>query len=122
MRKATFVMMLGIAVAVMASVSSIKWETTSIDLGQVQKNESKDLLFEFTNITDEPVRILEAKGSCGCTNVSYPKEAIQPGEKAAITASFKSGKVGAFKKNIRIKSSTSDEYAYLYFKGEVVEL
>jgi len=121
MRKATFVVLLGIAVAVVAGMSSIKWKTTSIDLGQVAKNEMKDLEFEFTNVTGEPIKILEAKGSCGCTNVQFPKSEIRAGETASISANFRSGKVGAFKKNIRIKTSESNEYTYLYFKGEVVE-
>ena len=113
--------MLGIAVAVMASVSPIKWKSTSIDLGQVAKNEVKELSFEFTNETGAPITILEAKGSCGCTKVGYPQGAIAPGETASITANFSTGKVGAFKKNIRIKTSESEEYTYLYFTGEVVE-
>ncbi|MEM9337633.1 MAG: DUF1573 domain-containing protein [Bacteroidota bacterium] len=121
MKKATSILFLGITVAVIAGISPLKWNKTSIDLGQVTKGESKDLSFEFTNTSEEPVNILEAKGSCGCTNVQYPKEAINPGQKAVITASFKSGKVGDFKKNIRIKTSESDTYEYLYFSGEVVE-
>ena len=121
MRKATFIVMLGIAVAVVAGMSSITWKTTSIDLGQVTKNEVKDLSFEFTNNSNSAIRILEAKGSCGCTNVKFPSEEIAPGSTASITANFRSGKVGAFKKNIRIKTSDSDQYTYLYFNGEVVE-
>ena len=121
MRKATFVLMLGIAVAVMASVSTITWKTTSINLGEIKKNELKELTFEFTNATESPVQIIEAIGSCGCTNVSYPEEAIEPGETAAISANFRSGKIGTFRKNIRIKTSDSEDMTYLYFSGEVVE-
>ncbi|MEQ6168554.1 MULTISPECIES: DUF1573 domain-containing protein [unclassified Ekhidna] len=121
MRKATFIVMLGIAVAVVAGMSSITWKTTSIDLGEVSKNELKELSFEFTNNSNSAIRILEAKGSCGCTNVKFPEGEIDPGETASITANFKSAKVGAFKKNIRIKTSDSDDYTYLHFNGEVVE-
>lgn len=121
MRKATFIVMLGIAVAVVAGMAPLKWKTTSIDLGQVSKDEVKELSFEFTNTSGETIRIIEAKGSCGCTNVKYPKGEIKAGESASISANFKSGKLGAFKKNIRIKTSDSDEYTNLYFNGEVVE-
>ncbi|MEQ9466041.1 MAG: DUF1573 domain-containing protein [Ekhidna sp.] len=121
MRKATFIVMLGIAVAVVAGMSPIKWKTTSIDLGQVAKNEMKELTFEFTNTSGSSIQILEAKGSCGCTDVKYPEGEIKAGETASISANFQSGKVGAFKKNIRIKTSESEEYTYLYFNGEVVE-
>lgn len=113
--------MLGIAVAVVAGMSPIKWKTTSIDLGEVSKDEVKELSFEFTNTTGAAIRIVEAKGSCGCTNVKFPQEEIKAGETASITANFRSGKLGAFKKNIQIKTTESDEYTYLYFNGEVVE-
>jgi len=113
--------MLGIAVAVMAGMSSIKWKNTYVHLGQVTKGDVKSLAFEFKNNSNNTVQILEAKGSCGCTNVKYPEGSIAPGESASITADFRSSKVGAFKKNIRIRTSDSDEYTYLYFAGEVVE-
>lgn len=113
--------MLGITVAVVAGMAPLKWKRTSIYLGKVDKNEVRDLSFEFTNMTESPVQILEAKGSCGCTNVKFPTHKIKAGESAAITASFSSGTIGSFKKNIRIKTSTSEEYTYLHFNGEVVD-
>ena len=121
MKKATSILFLGIAVAVVAGMTPLKWKKTIIDLGPVAKNETKSLSFEFTNESNEAITILEAKGSCGCTNVQYPEQAIAPGETASISAEFRSGKAGAFKKNIRIKTSQSEEYTYLYFTGEVVE-
>lgn len=121
MKRVTSILLLGIAVAVVAGVTPLKWKTTTIELGQVEKNEVKELNFEFTNTTAASVKIIEAKGSCGCTDVKFPESEIQPGETASVSASFRSGKVGTFKKNIRIKTSESDEYTYLYFTGEVVE-
>ena len=121
MRKASFIVMLGIAVAVVAGMSPLKWKTTSIDLGQISKGEVQALSFEFTNTSSETIRIVEAKGSCGCTKIEYPKTEIKAGETASISANFQSGKIGTFKKNIKIKTSESDEYTYLYFQGEVVE-
>ncbi len=121
MRKVTFIVLMGIAVAVVAGIAPLKWKTTSINLGQVEKNEVQDLAFEFTNMTEASIRILEAKGSCGCTNVKFPSTEIKSGETASITANFRSGMVGSFQKNIRIRTSTSDDYTYLHFKGEVIE-
>ncbi len=113
--------MVGIAVAAVAAVSPLTWKTTSLDLGQISMGESKPLSFEFTNNSDEPITIVEAKGSCGCTEVAYPKAAIAPGESAEITAKFSSKKAGVFKKSIKITTSASEEPTYLYFSGEVVE-
>ena len=44
MRKATFIVMLGIAVAVMAGMPSIKWKKTSIHLGNVTYRLSSQIL------------------------------------------------------------------------------
>jgi len=121
MKKATFILFIGIAVAAVAAVNPISWKTTSVNLGPVKAGETKTLSFEFTNDSDQPVTILEAKGSCGCTNVKHPTAAIAPGGTAAVSAQFTSKSVGAFKKNIRIKTSGSEEYTYLYFSGEVVK-
>ncbi len=113
--------MLGIAVAAVAAINPIEWKSTIIDIGEVKSGEVQNLEFEFTNQSDESVTILEAKGSCGCTNVKHPKTEIAPGETASISAQFKSAKAGVFKKNIRIKTSASQEFTYLYFKGIVLE-
>lgn len=121
MKKSISILFLGIAVAVVAGISPLSWKATSIELGQVKANESQALTFEFTNTSAESVTILEAKGSCGCTNVQYPQSAIEPGETASISANFKSGKLGTFRKKISIKTSESEEFTYLYFTGEVVE-
>lgn len=120
MKKATSILFLGIAVAVAAAFTPLNWKTTTIDLGQVKKNEVSKLAFEFTNNSSETIQILEAKGSCGCTKITYPDE-IKAGETASIEANFRSGSLGAFKKNIKIRTSESSDYTYLYFNGEVVE-
>ncbi len=112
--------MLGIAVAAIAAVNPLSWKSTSMDLGEVKSGVSHQLEFEFTNESAQPITILDAKGSCGCTNVAYPKETIAPGKSASIKATFTSTKAGTFKKNIKIKTSASEEYTYLHFKGEVV--
>jgi hypothetical protein len=121
MKKPFSILFLGIAVAVMAHVSTISWTSTSVDIGEVRVNEVKELSFEFTNDGQAPVTILEAKGSCGCTVVDFPKGEIGPGEKATIAANFKSAKIGAFMKTVKVKTTASDEYVMLQFKGEVVE-
>ena len=121
MKKSISIIMLGIAVAAMAHVSSIKWKSTNLELGDVKVNELKELSFEFTNNGDEPVTILEAKGSCGCTVVDFPKEEILPGKTATISANFKSSKVGVFKKSVKVRTTESEEYTLLTFSGEVIE-
>lgn len=121
MKKSFSIVFLGIAVAVMAHVSTISWTSTNLQLGEVKINELKELSFTFTNTGQEAVTILEAKGSCGCTVVDFPKGEIKPGASATIKANFKSAKVGAFRKDVKVKTTASEEYTLLYFSGEIVE-
>jgi hypothetical protein len=121
MKKSVSMIMLGIAVAAMAHVSSINWKNTSLELGQVKSNEVKELSFEFTNTGDQSVSIMEAKGSCGCTVVDFSKEEIFPGKTATIKANFTSSKLGVFKKSVKVKTTASEDYTHLTFSGEVVE-
>lgn len=122
MKKSVSIVLLGIAVAVVASVAPvITWKSTNLELGKIEKNVTKQLSFEFTNTGDEPVRILEAKGSCGCTVVDFSKDEIGAGETATITADFKSSKVGVFKKSVKVKTTASVESIQLWFSGEVIE-
>lgn len=121
MTKILLTTLLGIAVATVVAVGPMTWKTTFVELGKVSAGEKVDLAFEFTNNSDQDLKILEAKGSCGCTNVTYPEKSILPGETAMIQGQFQSSKKGQFKKHIRVKTNLSDEFTYLYFKGEVME-
>lgn len=121
MKKMTFTLLLGIAVAAIASVNPLAWTMTNIDLGEVSAGEIREVNFDFTNESIKEVVILEAKGSCGCTDVQYPKEAIAPGATARISAKFTAKGTGTFKKNIKIKTNASEEYTYLNFHGEIKE-
>lgn len=118
--KQTFLMLaLGIAVAAVA-MSPLNWTATSLDLGEVKVNESIDLSFEFTNNASIPVSIVSAKGSCGCTQVEFPRESIAPGKSAKITGSFKSSKSGVFSKTIKVMTSASEAPTILSFKGTAI--
>ncbi|MFY0599879.1 MAG: DUF1573 domain-containing protein [Cyclobacteriaceae bacterium] len=121
MKYTVFVLSLAMAITVVASVGSLSWKATSLDLGEIKANESIDLSFSFENTTSEEVFITNAKGSCGCTQVEFSKEGIAPGSTAEITAKFKSSKVGAFNKTIKVTTSASEEQTVLSFRGTAVE-
>lgn len=121
MKHSISMIFLGVAVAAIAHVSTITWKSMNLDLGEIKSGEVTELSFEFTNDGTETIKILDAKGSCGCTVVDYTEDDILPGESAEISANFKSSKVGQFRKSVKVKTTASEEYVQLYFKGEVVE-
>lgn len=103
-----------------ANVASIKWETTSKDIGKIAYNKPVDIYFEFTNEGTVPLTIQQAKASCGCTVASYPKEPILPGKTEKIQVRYNASTKGTFKKSVTITSNAKVTTYILYFSGEVL--
>ncbi len=77
------------------------------DFGMIkEENGAVKHVFEFTNIGNEPLVILDAKATCGCTRPEYPKKPIKPGEKGKIKVTFlPAGRPGEFNKKINLKTN-----------------
>lgn len=99
--------------------ASFNWKKTTHDFQKIQQGVPVTAEFEFTNIGDTPLMITQAKGSCGCTVPSYPKEPIAPGQTGIIKAQFNAASVGVFNKTVTITANTGQP-AVLTIKGEVV--
>ena len=73
------------------------------------------------NTGDEPLIITIAKGSCGCTVPSWPKEPIAPGTTGEFVVRFDSkGKAGFQAKRVTITANTDPVNTYLTVKGQVI--
>ncbi len=85
----------------------VKWLRTAHDFGAFSEDiGAVDAVFEFVNTTSSPVRIIDARATCGCTVPQYTKDEIAPGDTAAITATYlASGRPGKFSKNIYVRTS-----------------
>lgn len=72
----------------------------SEDLGAV------DAEFKFVNDSDKPIRILDARATCGCTIPAFSKGDIAPGDTATLTVTYQAtGRPGKFDKNVYVKTS-----------------
>ena len=67
----------------------------------------------------EPLIIKKAKGSCGCTVPTWPKEPIAPGATAEIGVKYATTRVGKFTKTITLTTNASKKPVILTIKGEV---
>ena len=79
------------------------------DYGNIKYGSNGTCTFEFTNTGNSPLIISEAKGSCGCTVPSWPKEPIAPGAKGTISVKYDTKKPGAINKNVTIKSNAVNQ-------------
>ncbi len=95
------------------------FETTTIDYGVINKGSDPLRKFKFTNTGNEPLIIKSAKGSCGCTVPTYPKEPIMPGETGYIEVRYDTNRPGAFTKTVTITTNEAVETRMLTIKGEV---
>ena len=112
--------MLVTSVAMTAPVALFNWKNATHDFGRVMQGKPVTAQFAFTNKGEMPLVISQAKGSCGCTGVEYPKEPIMPGQSGQIKATFNAAALGAFNKSVTVESNAEGGTAVLYFKGDVV--
>ncbi|MFN4255150.1 MAG: DUF1573 domain-containing protein [Saprospiraceae bacterium] len=107
------------ATAQSTSGAVMTFEQTTVDYGTIDKGAEPLRKFKFTNTGNEPLIIKNAKGSCGCTVPTYPKEPIMPGESNVIEVRYDTQRVGAFTKTVTITTNETVETRTLTIKGEV---
>lgn len=94
-------------------------ETTEVDYGKIEQGADPYRVFKFTNTGKAPLVIENAKGSCGCTVPTYPKEPIAPGETAEIKVRYDTNRVGKFTKTITLTTNEAVQTRTLRVSGEV---
>ncbi len=100
-------------------LSSVKWKSESIELGEIPQGKPVTIEYEFTNTSNAAVIVTNAQASCGCTVAEYPKTPIAAGKTAKITATFNAAAKGAFIKNVTVTIEEEDAKV-LNFKGTVI--
>ena len=96
------------------------FDETEFDYGIVDQGEKVQHTYKFKNTGSEPLIISNAKGSCGCTVPSWPKEPIPVGGTGEIDVVFDSkGKKGKQSKRVTITANTDPTQTFLTIKGEV---
>lgn len=103
-----------------ATTAKVKFATKNHDFGYVRENGGAvTCYFEFENIGTEPLIVISARASCGCTKPTYPKKPVGPGEKAKIGVTYNpANRPGAFDKTVTIRTNAGT--SYLRVKGTVI--
>ncbi len=100
--------------------TTMEFEESEFDFGVVDAGEKVTHVYKFSNSGNEPLIISNAKGSCGCTVPSWPKEPIPPGGSGEIKVQFDSkNKKGKQSKRVTITANTDPAQTFLTIKGEV---
>ncbi len=93
--------------------------STEVNYGTIEKGANPLRVFEFKNTGKEPLIIKNAKGSCGCTVPTYPKEPIMPGQVSKIEVRYDTQRVGPFTKTITLTTNEANETRVLVIKGDI---
>ena len=99
---------------------SMKFETIEIDYGSIDQGADGVRKFMFTNTGTEPLVIKNARGSCGCTVPTWPKEPVMPGETASIDVRYDTNRVGKFTKTVTLTTNETIGTRMLTIKGKAL--
>jgi len=91
------------------------------DFGDLSlKDGPQSCTFTFTNYTEEPATILVAVSSCGCTEVKWTRETLQPGEKGEVSATYSNDEgTFPFDKTLTVYVSYQKKPIILHLRGVV---
>ncbi len=112
----------GACTAFAAAAPGVRWSTTTHNFGAFDEEAGRvSCTFTFVNTGSEPVSIIAARPSCGCTAPSYPTAPVAPGDSGVVTVTFDpAGRPGRFDKFVAVDFSYPDSRVKLHVKGTVV--
>jgi len=91
------------------------------DYGTIKNGANGTCTFEFKNTGNAPLILSNAKGSCGCTVPTWPKEPIAPGATGVISVKYDTKRQGAINKSVTITSNATNEpNKVIRIKGNVL--
>ena len=97
-----------------------KFEVMEHDFGKLMQEEKVTFVYKFENIGDAPLIISAVEKTCGCTDVRFPRQPIEPGGKGGITITYDSkGHKGVQNKRVTVKANTNPSTTILRFKAQV---
>ncbi|MCB9364875.1 MAG: DUF1573 domain-containing protein [Flavobacteriales bacterium] len=103
--------------------TKISFANASHNFGEIMQDSKNTYVFKFTNTGKEPLVIENAKGSCGCTVPTYPKEPIAPGATGEIEVVYSPGKQqGEQNKTVSITANTEPNITTLNISATVKTL
>ena len=95
------------------------WNTKDIELGVLKQGKPGKAIFKMKNNGGQPIFITKAEGSCGCTQIDYPKRPIKPGETIEVVAVYDAEEIGVFAKTVTLTLNIEESTQVLHITGEV---
>ena len=104
------------------SGAQIKFSKIFYDFGRIAEDGGeKECLFHFCNTSTEPVVLLEAHTSCGCTKVEFSRKPVMPDSTSLVKVVFSPMNYpGAFARKIVLVTNQGVVKEQLLITGDVI--
>ena len=99
----------------------IKVNAEKYDFGKIKQGVPVTTYFTVTNVSDKPVVIENAWGSCGCTTPEVSKEPIAPHATTKVKVGYNAANAAPFNKDVYLKLAGIQEPKIIKISGEVLE-
>ena len=89
--------------------ADIEFQSKVIDLGTLSRQDDKQIVrLPFSNSGDLPLVVVEVRTSCSCTEVSYKRGKVLPGESGVLTITMDPSKApeGSFYRVLQVISTS----------------
>ncbi len=104
------------------AMPEVKWTSTDHDFGVIREDDGlATCRFTLHNTGNEPLTIMDARATCGCTTPIYSSAPIAPGDSATVEVSFDpEGRPGRFDKKIYIDTNANPVRSTLRVHGTII--
>jgi hypothetical protein len=102
-------------------LTSVKPDKTSHDYGSIRKGSKNEAVFLLENTGAQVLVISRVNASCGCTNVDWDKQPIEPGQTTKINLEMRPDETGHFNKTIEVFGNMEQSPVKLTITGIVTE-
>lgn len=100
--------------------AKMTFESMTVDYGTIENGAEPLRLIKFTNTGTEPLVIKNARGSCGCTVPTWPKDPIAPGQSSSMEVRYDTKRTGRISKSITITTNEGPENHVIQVVGDVL--
>jgi hypothetical protein len=101
----------------------IKFASDKLDFGTIKEDSVVEKTFEFTNVGNADLVVINATGSCGCTIPTYPNTPIRPGDKGSVVVKFTAkNKFGPQKPTVTVTTNATPRLSKLQLDGWVEQI
>ena len=98
----------GTANSQQSKCAAVEYMSTIYDYDTLEQGSDGLCTFTFRNTGSEPLIIISASSSCGCTTPEYSKKPVMPGKTGEVKVKYSTETLGSFRKTIVVKSNASN--------------